>query len=181
VARRVEFIADLPSQVAESGLRGAGLYPRSRSGYGFRYRFAETGRSAFAAGLAVVPPASLYAPTETQPKYALDVASMYRLTRKVTIKEFTQASTSHSIGFGGVLPVEALGADIAQSPSMVFSTDVGTRVVTARARTQSFGEISVKRLLDRKLAFNVGLGTTFNPVANTKAHYLSAGLTLRPT
>jgi hypothetical protein len=181
VAPRMDVVFDPPSQVAESGPRGEGLYLPSHSSYGLRYRLSETTRIAFTAGFAVVPPASLYAPSETQPKYRLNIASGYRLTNAITIKGIADESTSHSVGVGHVLPGEALGADIAPvGTTTVLSTDIGLRTVAMRTHAQSFSDVCLKRSLNRKLVFDVGLGTTFNSVANSKAHYLSTGLSFRP-
>jgi hypothetical protein len=180
VARRIGVVFDPPTQIAESGLRGAGIYSRSHSSYGIRYRLFQTPRIALGVGFAVAPPASLYAPSETQPKYLLDINSGYQLTPGLTIKGMLQESTSHTPGVARILPAQALGADFALSRSTVVSPDIGLRSVTALARPQSFGDLCVKRSLDRKLMFDMGLGTAFNPVAHAKAHYLSAGLSFKP-
>jgi hypothetical protein len=181
VTRRMDAVFDPPSQVAESGQRREGLYPRSHSSYGLRYRLAENTRIVFTAGFAVVPPASLYAPSETQQKYLLNIASGYRLTPAITIKGIADESTSHSVGVGHVLPGEALGADIAPvGPTTVLSTDIGLRTVATRTHAQSFSDVCIKQSLNRQLVFDLGLGTTFISVANSKAHYLSTGLSFRP-
>jgi hypothetical protein len=180
VAQRVEIVFDPPSQIAESGLHGVGVFAKSHSSYGLRYRLSRTARIVFTAGFAVTPPASLYAPSEAQPKYLLDVNSAYHLTPGLTIKGIALASTSHTAGAGRVLPAQALGADISLSPSTVLSSDIGRRSVTARARAQLFGALSLKRSLGREFMFDMGLGTAFNPVAHAKAHYLSTGLSFQP-
>jgi hypothetical protein len=179
IAPRVALRIDTPSQIAESGARGAGLYPITHFGYGVMYAFADTARSAFAASLDVVPPASLYAPESVQPKYRVGVSSGYRLARSITLKGTLGASTSHTAGFGTALPSSAFGADLGGAAASV-SADVGVRLVSRRAAAQSFGDIAVSRSLRRKLTLRTGLGTAFNPVANTKAHYLSASLLFRP-
>lgn len=180
IAPRLEAVLEPPSQIAESGLHGAGLYPSSHSGYGLDYTFAQSARAAWGAGLAVIPPASLYAPSETQPKYQLDVTTKYRLSRKFALKGTIDGSSSHSTGFGTILPGTAVGGELASGSRTLFSADLGERLVTHRASAQSFADFSLTRMLDRKLAWNVGVGTAFNPVADAKAHYLSTGLAFRP-
>jgi len=179
IAPRLEVVLDPPSQIAASAHDGAALYPTSHSGYGFNYTLGESERLAWSAEAGVVPPASFYNTTETQPKYSLGLVSAYHLTRRVTFKAQLAAATSHSAGFGTVLPTTALGADLATDSSTRFSLDLGNRAVTRRAAEQSFGDISVKHLIFRKFAVNVGLGTAFNSVDNAKAHYLSSGLSFR--
>jgi hypothetical protein len=180
IGRRADVVFDLPSQVAESGRNGAGIYPRSHSSYGLRYGFARMERVAFTAVIAVVPPASMYAPSETQPKYRLDITSAYQLGSSLTITGRSQGSTSHTAGVGRILPEQIVGADVAVGKSTVPSPDIGVRSVAARAHSQSFGDLCIKRLLYRKLMFDAGIGTAFNPVDHAKAHYISAGLSFQP-
>jgi hypothetical protein len=54
------------------------------------------------------------------------------------------------------------------------------RTVGAATSHQSFGDVAVSRLISRKLALDVGVGTSFNSVANAKTHDLAAGLSFRP-
>jgi len=127
-----------------------------------------------------VPPASVYAPSETQAKFQLDVDSAYQLTPNLTIDARSQGATSHTAGIGRILPEQDLGADISLSKSTVIAPDLGLRSVTARAHAQSFGDLCVKHLLSRCIMFDAGIGTTFDQVDHAKAHYLAAGLSLRP-
>jgi len=180
LGRRTDVVLDLPSQIAESGRNGAGVYRRSHATYGLRYGFAQTERFALTAAIAVVPPASVYAPSETQPKFRLDVNSAYRLTPKLAIKARSQGATSHTAGVGRILPEQDLGADIALGKLTVFSPDLGLRSVTAHAHPQSFADLCVKHLLSRRIMFDAGIGTTFDQVDHAKAHYVAAGLSLRP-
>ena len=180
IFHRVDLVVDAPSQIAESGLAGAGLYPRSHSSYGARYLFAQSQRLALATSFAVSPPASFYAPSESQAKYALALVSAYRLTPGLTLRAKSEVSTSHTVGVGHILPANVLGADVAIDRSTVISSDVGSRDVTARVGAQTFVDVDVKRMLARKLMFDVGVGTSFNAVASSKAHYLAGGLSFRP-
>jgi hypothetical protein len=180
VFQRVDLVLDAPSQIAESGKHGAGLFPRSHSSYGTRYLFAQTQRVALTASFAVAPPASFYAPSEQQAKYVLDVVSAYSVTPGFTLRAVSEAATSRSAGVNQILPANALGADLAIGGVTVFSTDVGSRSVTERARAQTFTDASVKRMVAKRLMFDVGVGTAFNSVASSKAHYLAAGLSFRP-
>jgi hypothetical protein len=180
LGRRVDAVLDLPSQIAESGRNGAGIYPRSHATYGLRYGFSQTKRFALTAGIAVVPPASVYAPSETQAKFKLDVVSAYELSPNLTIEARSQGATSHTAGVGRILPEQDLGAEIALGKSTVVAPDLGLRSVTAHGHAQSFGDLCVKHLLSRRLMFDAGIGTAFDQVGHAKAHYVAAGLSLRP-
>lgn len=180
LTRRLNIVVNPPSQIAESGLHGVGLYPHSHASYGVRYGLVQSERFALSAGLAVIPPASFYTPDETQSKYQAELLAGYRLSSRITLKGDARAATSHTVGVGRVFPSQTIGADIALDRSTTITPDVGERSVAARAQPQSFGDLSLKRVLNRKLLFNVGLGTTFNPVAHAKAHYLSSGFSYVP-
>jgi hypothetical protein len=56
IVRNLELVLDAPSQIAESGLAGAGLYPTTHAGYGLNYTFASNARLAASFGAELVPP-----------------------------------------------------------------------------------------------------------------------------
>jgi len=176
---RTELVLDTPSQIAESGLDGAGLYPRSSPGFGVNYAFAETSHAALGLGVEDRPPSSLFATNLSQPKYAVDVTSLYRLTQTVSLDALVAGETSRTLGVERVLPAMDLGVGYDFAPDTELSTDLGTRFVRRRAHWQGFGDFSITQLLRKNLAFDTGIGTTFNPVSNAKAHYIAAGLDFR--
>jgi hypothetical protein len=180
VARRLELLVDAPSQIAQSGLNGAGLYPTSHTGAGVNYRMVDTYGSALALSATIAAPASLYQPTQTQPRYTLALNEKYRLSHALWLKAVVSAHSSSSIGFNQVYPAMGLGVDLIPSTSTKFSMTMGTHVMATGGAAQSYGDVSVTRLFTRTLAFNVALGTAFNEVVNTKGHYLAAGLNFRP-
>jgi len=180
IGHQIDVVFDPPAQIAESGLRGAGLYPRSHSSYGARYRLAQTHRLVLAAGFFVAPLASFYAPSELQPRYAFNVGSAYRLTPALTIRGIASVSNAQAARNARTLPTQALGADVTLSPTTIVSPDLGVRSVAWRVEPQTFGDVSVKRLLSRRFVMNAGLGTAFNPADHVKAHYLAVGLSMQP-
>jgi hypothetical protein len=180
LARRVELVLDTPSQVAQSGLAGRGLYPSSQPGFGLNYTLAASARYALALRAEARPPASRFAPSEQQSKYSLNATSEYRLTQHFTLIGFLGGSTSRTVGLQHVFPVSALGFGFDPNARTEISTDLGARFLARHASPQSFGDVSVSELLQKTCAFQVGLGTTLNPVSNAKAHYLAAGFDFRP-
>jgi hypothetical protein len=180
LVRSLEFVADTPSQVAESGLNGRGVYPSSQLGLGLNYALAASGRYALALGAEARPPASRFASSETQPEYTLDAVSEYRLAKSFTLSGFLDGSTSRTVGLQHVFPMAALGFGFYPNARTELSTDVGSRFVVRHASPQSFGDISVTEALHKASAVEVGLGTTLNPVSNAKAHYLAVGFDFRP-
>jgi hypothetical protein len=179
VTGRVEVEADTPSQIAESGRAGAGLYPTTHLGFGASYTFAESDRLAVALGAEDLPPISRFATSQTQPKYGLDLSSGYRLTPHITLQAFADDTSSSRSGFQREFPSVALGAAYGLSWATQVSVDVGTRSVARRANLQNFGNVSADQRISKKLTFDAGLGTTFNPISNAKAHYLASGLNYR--
>jgi hypothetical protein len=181
VLRRLEAVIDAPSQVAESGLNGAGLYPTTHLGYGLNYTVAAGARFAAGVGAEFVPPASLYAVTQTQsqPKYVLDATAGYRLSRRAVLSALATAASSHSVGFQRIFPSLQMRGSFDLSPTTQVSTGLGARIVTRHEHAQSFGDIAINERLRKQLEFSVGLGTAFNPVNNAKAHYLASGFNVR--
>ena len=110
VTDRLEAFVDTPSQIAESGHGGAGLYPTTRLGFGLNYTLVEGDRLAIALGAEQLPPISHFATTQTQSKYAFDMTSGYRLTTRVTLQAFADGASSSKWGFAEVYPSAALGA-----------------------------------------------------------------------
>lgn len=180
VAKRVEFVFQSPSQIAESGLRGAGLYPRTHLGFGFRYTMAEGDRFGVALEAESAPPMSRFSPNQTQPKYRLGVNAEYALNPKLALGFSANGTSSGTIGFTRVLPTMTAKVGYYVTPRTQVLADVGSLLVAARSRAQSFGDFSIEQSLSRNVVFNVGLGTTFDPVLNEKAHYLASGFTFKP-
>ncbi len=176
IVRRVELVVDLPSQIAESGLNGAGLYPRTQMGYGLNYTAIANARLAAAFGAEVMPPSSRFTVNEAQPRYVIDFTVGYHLLPHATLSAIASGSSSRQVGFNQVFPAAAVRMAYDSSVATQFSTDVGARVVTRHSVAQAYGDIAVSERLRKNCTFAVGLGTTFNPVSNAKAHYLASGL-----
>ena len=179
IVSRLEAVVDTPSQVAESGPHGTGLYPATHIGYGANYTFLSGGRSAAGVGLEMVPPNSRFATTQVQPKYVFDLSGGYRLNARASVSAIATGASSHSVGFQRIFPSLAIRTSYGTSATTQISTDLGERVVARHAAAQSFGDVAVNERLRKDLHFSVGLGTTFNPVSNAKAHYLASGFDLQ--
>lgn len=178
ITKRLEFTLDTPSQVAESGLAGAGLYPCSRAGYGLKYAFAETMNSEIAIGLQQRPPPSRFTPSLTQAKYTFDLTGGFHLSQRLKLNALLGGTTSGKVGFQHIFPMVTAGLGIRLDERDELSVDLGTRFIARHTWPQSFGDISITRLVSPNLAVDVGLGTAFNPVSDTKAHYLAAGFNI---
>jgi hypothetical protein len=179
LTRNLAFDLDPPSEVAESGERGLGVYVPTHLGYGLSYTAAETSRMAVAMFTSLLPPVNRFAPSLVQPKYALGLTSAYALGSRYSLGFSGQETSSATHGFDRIQPSGALSADYDASADTQISTDVGTRVNGRRALAQSYGDVAVDKSLAKHFIFKVGLGTTFNPVANSKPHYLASGLDYR--
>ena len=180
ISSRLDLTLDSPSQVAESGLRGAGLHPSSRGGFGAAYEFAQGDRTAIALNAEIEPPASCFAPSQTQSKYNVDVSAGYRLTDHLSFDGSIAGVTSRSTVFQRIFPASTFGVGHAVGPNTLLSSDLGTRFLARRTSPQSFGDLAIAEALRRNVIFDLGLGTAFNPVSNVKAHYLAAGFDYFP-
>lgn len=179
IAKRIELLVDTPSQIAMSGLAGAGLYPTTRTGYGLSYTFASNASFAAAFGAEAVPPSSRFTVNGAQPQYVLDVTSGWQLSPRATLSAIATGTSSRQVGFERVFPAAALRAAYGTSSTTQVTTDLGTRFIARRAAAQSYGDVSVNERLRKNMTFAVGAGTTFNPVSNQKAHYLASGFSFR--
>jgi hypothetical protein len=178
-ARRLEAVVDLPSQIAESGPGNNGLYPMTHLGYGLNYQLAQSARSALALITEVLPPTSRFAPVQSQPKYLIGLTSDLAVNDKVTLGATASGVSSGEIGFERVLPSLAMRLGLRVGPQTEIVTALGSRLVGRHQVGQSFGDVTVTRALTKRTIFNVGVGTTFNEVANCKSHYLASGFNYR--
>lgn len=177
--RRVEAVIDTPSQVALSGPNGTGLYPTSHLGYGINYTAISGTRFVAGFGAEMVPPGSRFAVTPAQPKFVFDATASYRVNSRATVSAIATGASSRSVGFQRILPSLTVRESYATSATTEISADIGARVVTRYQRAQSFADIAVNELLRKHVNFSVGIGTTFNPVSDAKAHYLASGFNVR--
>lgn len=174
IAPRIEFAFHAPSQVAESGERGTGLYPSTHLGYGLRYGFLQAPRLAAAFVTDILPPMSRFSPNQIQPRYVFGITSAYALEPRLDVGIAMSGTSSGTVGFQRILPSEAVRASYALGSHTNLATDIGSRF-PARHAQQTFGDVALDQTLLRNLAFTVGLGTAFNAAMNSKAHYLASG------
>jgi hypothetical protein len=174
IVKNLGFIFTSPSQVAETAPHGVQIYPQTHLGYGLSYTASETTSDAVSIFGQVLPPVNVFSPTHVQSRYLLGVSDDYALTQKISLGFFGTGTSSESAGLDRIYPSEALKAAYNLSSLTQFETDFGTRS-TAR-HGQSFGDVAVTQMLHKHFDLKIGLGTTFNPVSNSKAHYIASGL-----
>jgi hypothetical protein len=178
---RLEFLLDSPSQVAESGKDGAGLYPATGAGVGANYAVLEGARLSLAAGAEVQPPIDDYASDRRlQPKLLLDSSALYRVTPLFALTGAAALSDSRTVGLERDSLSVWLGTRLSADRRTDVSLDVGDRYIARRTCAQAAGDISFARLLGNNTSIGAALGTSFNPVVNTKSHYFSAAVNVRP-
>lgn len=179
ITKDLEFVFQSPSQIAESGLHGIGLYPMTHLGYGLRYTLRQTDRFAVALLGETLPPMSRFSPNHVQSKYLFGLTAEYVVNPKLALGFATNGTSSSRVGFQRILLSATTRAAYNVTPVTQISADLGTGVVSKRMVWQTFGDISVNQALRDNLAFNVGVGSAFNAVSNVKAHYLASGFTYR--
>lgn len=176
VLSRLQLVLDAPSQIAESKPGGGGLWPVSHFGYGLDYTFLQTQRMAIALNTEVLPPATVFAPNQNQSKYQLGLTSDFQLTPRFALGVSASGTSSGTAGLERVLPALAVRTafDLSRYTQVVAS--LGTRIAGRREVAQSNGNISLNERLRKNTLLGIGIGTSFNPVANAKVHYLASGL-----
>ena len=179
IARRLEFDVHTPSQIAESGLHGLGLYPATHMGWGLRYTAVQADRVGVAVSAEELPPMSRFSPNHVQPRYNFGVTTEYAVNRKLAVGLATTGTSSSRVGFARILPSATLKAGYDLTPATQITADVGTHIATPRHGGQSFGDTWINERLGKNWLFNVGLGTSFNATENAKAHYLASGFNYR--
>ncbi|HTV74352.1 MAG TPA: hypothetical protein VME66_11720 [Candidatus Acidoferrales bacterium] len=175
---RLEFVLDAPSQVAESGHAGAGLYPVTPLGFGAAYTALEAGRAALSLHAEDLPPASRFVPSHSQSKYSLGATPVYLLTPRLSLNGLLGAATSRT-GSSHLYSTSGIGLALAMDPALRLSADIGDRFVMQHAAAQRFGDAAIADQISQNTLFNFGLGTAFNSVARSKAHYVALGMSYR--
>jgi hypothetical protein len=180
IAKNLELVVQTPSQIAESGPRGLGLYPRTHPGFGLRYTVLQSQRFGLAVVAQSMPPLSPFSPpSQVQPKYLFGMTAEYELSSKFTLGLSSTATSSGIDGFRRFVPTNTAKIAYNLSPKTQISTDLGVQQIAYFGRAQSYGSVIVDQSIGKKVNFNVGLGTAFNPVMNTKAHYLASGFNFK--
>lgn len=175
IASRLEVVLDTPSQIAESGLHGLGLYPTTHLGYGLNYNVLATSRMALGIGSELVPQSSRFTVNAHQPRYVADFNLGYRVGDRTTISALADGASSQSVGFNRIAPAATLRVAYDSGPSTQLSTDFGSRLVARNANLQKYADVALNERVRKNITYSVGLGTTFNPVGNEKTHYLASG------
>jgi hypothetical protein len=178
IVRRLEAVVDAPSQIAESGLHGIGLYPTTHFGYGLNYTIASNSRMASSVGIEAVPPNSRFSVSENQAKYVVDLTAGYHLNARSTLSAIATGASSLTVGLQRIEPAAALRYAYDTGASTQISTDFGARIIARHSVAQSYGDVALNQRLGRNVTLDAGLGTTFNSVSNAKAHYLASGFNL---
>jgi hypothetical protein len=177
LTHHLELVLDPPSQIAESGTGGIGVYPITRFGYGANYTLTSTLNTASGFGLEVQPPNSLFNVNERQSKYIFDYVFGFRITQRVTLSAIATGASSHVVGFGRFTPATALRGAFDADPRTQISTDIGERAVAHGAHAQSFSDLALNQKLRKNINYTLGVGTTFNGFSSIgKAHYLASGV-----
>lgn len=178
VLPHIEFAFHSPSQVAESGPRGIGLYPITHLGYGLRFAAVTEPRLAVAVATDVLPPISRFSPNQTQARYVFGVTSAYEFTPRFAMGFAASGTSSGVVGFARFLPAQIFKASYKVGSGTAISADIGSREPGRRA-PQNFGDIAVDQFFSTHVAFKLGVGSAFNSAMNSKAHYLATGFDYR--
>lgn len=180
VARNLEVFVDAPSEIAKSGLAGAGVYLMTHAGFGAKYEFAHVRGTVYSLSLESRPPMSVFANTD------LVASSDARLS--ATWAPSVRSSVGAEIGMlnyatrGGHRAAATAGISFTQALNArtSLSAEFATQSVAAPgAAARATGTIGLSRALTPHLLVNLELGTTFNATGGSKPHYFGFGFVTR--
>jgi hypothetical protein len=174
----LEFAFHSPAQVAESGPKGIGLYPRTHPGYGLRFAALTAPRLSVIVATDVLPPMSRFSPNQVQSQYVFGATSAYEITPRFAMGFAASGTSSGKAGFARFLPAQAFKASYAIGRGTAISVDLGSSE-PARRTPQRFGDLALNQAVNSHVAFKLGVGTAFNAAMNSKAHYLATGFNYR--
>lgn len=173
----VEAYYDAPSEIAESRL-SLPSYFLTRSGYGFEYENARSTGVAYTLTGEVSPPSSALSNPRLISTAQLDGAGYWPLS--------AQAEYGFEVGvlqFGDgarhrhhtSLTAQGLLRQLLGERTLVTAALEMQSRSFFDAGAQTGGVLGVERALTNQLTFDAQLGSTFNPSAESKPHYIGLG------
>jgi hypothetical protein len=183
LTENVELYMDVPSDIAKSGQRGAGVFYFTHPGFGVKVRLAHAMRSAYAISFETRPPLDAMAHLSLLPQAEAALTGDWRLTSRWSVQAQAGALRFRQRGMPGDEQTAAIFSAAANYDlSKRTTVAVQLRSLSAaaiRSSAQSMGTLGIVQELNDRAIFRVELGTAFNAAGHTKAHYLGAGFTIR--
>jgi hypothetical protein len=178
VARALELVFDAPTQVDRSLNNGHGEYTFSNPGVGFKYQLSDSVASALSLGAELDAPST---PTSYhgQPKYRIEAEQGRRLGKLDATFGLALVDDHRIARWAESRPALRPSADLgfAATPATSVSVEVLNQTSVARAlRSQSFDGLALKETLSKRMLVDIEGGQTINASANTRPHYIGAGL-----
>ncbi len=181
VLAHLEAFYDAPSEIAKSGLRGAGVYTMTHPGLGLKLHVADLGDAAVSLTAESHPPMSALANTDLIPLSdvhlsanwsgadAMQYTAMAGLLNYASNDESGHRST----------PLVALSATHTLPHDNFLTGEYALQSASSiGASAQSSVTIAFAHAVSHRLLLNVEIGSAFNQSDNSKPHYLGFGATL---
>lgn len=178
VARALELVFDAPTQVDRSLNNGHGQYTFSDPGVGFKYQLADSIAGALSLGAELDAP-SAAASYHCQPKYRIEAEQGRRLGKLDATLGLALVDDHRIMRAVESRPALRPSADLgfAATPATSVSVELLNQTSIAHAvRAQSFDGLALKETLSKRVLFDLEGGQTINASANTRPHYVGAGL-----
>ncbi len=175
---RLEAFYDAPSEIAQSGLAGAGIYTMTRGGFGMKYRLFDAGNAAVALSAESHPPLSAFANTELVPlsdvHLSVDWSGAGAMQYTASAGLLNYASTDEP--GHRTSPLLALSATRALRGRNFVTAELSLQSAAfLGASAQSGATIAFAHAVSKRLLVNLELGSTFNQSGDSKPHYLGFG------
>jgi hypothetical protein len=181
--QNLEFVYDAPSEIAKSGLKGAGVYYMTHPGYGMNYEFARTGPVAYTLSGEIDPPLTALANTRLIPASDAALAATYfsgdfmEYKAEVGTLGYTEAAQRWRHRSSPVAALFATRSFDAKT-SLTAAIDQQSRAYFGTG-AQTSGIVGLRRALSTQTFVNVEVGSAFNAAGRSKPHYLAFGFIAR--
>lgn len=179
VGRHLELFLDWPSEVAKSGLRGAGVYYMTQIGVGAKFEFARKAGVDYTITLERRPPMSAFANMDVVPNADVHVDATWAPSRLSTATVEVGAFNYTQRGLRSwthTSPTMALAVtrELDRKTAATFElTEQSVAAFGGSSRTTV--TLGLQRLLSKHAQVNLELGSALNATAGSKPHELGFG------
>ncbi len=180
VTPHIEAFIDTPSEIAKSGIGGAGIYVMTHAGVGVKIEFARLHGVVYSLSAESHPPMNALANMDLVPLSDVHMNANWSANKLEMGVEFGVLNYAQLNNLGRRTAATAafsLTRSIDSKTSV--TSEFGFQSAAALgALAQTSATLSVQRELTPRLLFNVEIGTAFNATGGSKPHYLGAGFVM---
>ncbi|MDE2480897.1 MAG: hypothetical protein KGN02_01745 [bacterium] len=178
ILRNAELFYDASSEIAKSGVAGAGIYTMTHPGIGVKLHLADLGNAALSLSAESHPPLSALANTELVPMSDVHLSAnwsgIHAMQYTLSAGMLNYASTDEP--GHRVSPLLAFSATHALSSRNFVTGEFALQSASfLGASAQSSATLAFAHVWTNRVLVNLELGSTFNQSGDSKPHYLGFG------